>query len=91
MSTMAWLDFNEQFLRFFCPVSTRENYRWQLMHLMKGDQSVEDFTHEFPKLGRFAPDVIQNEDRAAELFVNGLGSAYASVRPCGRTMPSVME
>ena len=62
MTTMSWLEFKEQFLRFFCLASTRENYRWQLMHLVKGDRSVEDFTYEFLRLGRFAPDVMQDED-----------------------------
>ena len=42
MSTMIWLEFKEQILRFF-PSSTRENYRWPLMHLVKGDRSVEDY------------------------------------------------
>ena len=42
MSTMTWLEFKEQILRF-CPSSTRENYRWPLMHLVKGDRSVEDY------------------------------------------------
>ena len=64
MTTMTWLEFKKQFLRFFCPSSTRENYRWQLMHLVKGDRSVEDFTHEFLRLGWYAPDVMQDEDRA---------------------------
>ena len=49
------------------------------MHLVKGDWSVEDFTHEFLRLGRFSPDVMQDEDRAVELFVIGLGSAYVSI------------
>ena len=61
------------------------------MHLMKCDRSVEDFTYELPKLGRFAPDVIQNEDRTIELFVNGLGPTYISLRPCGCTLPSVIK
>ena len=91
MSTMTWLEFKEQFLRFFCPSSIRENYRWQLMYLVKGDRSVEDFTHEFLRLGRFAPNVMQDEDRASELFVIGLGSAYISIRPGGRTLHSVIE
>ena len=91
MTTMSWLEFKEQFLRFFCPVSTREIYKWQLMHLVKDDWSVEDFTHEFLRLGRFAPNVMQDEDRAAELFVIGLGSAYVSIRPCGRTLYSVIK
>ena len=49
------------------------------MHLVKGDRSVEDFTHEFLRLGWFAPDVMQDEDRASELFVIGLGSDYISI------------
>ena len=61
------------------------------MHLVKGDRSVEDFTHEFLRLGRFAPDVMQDEDRAAELFVIGLGSAYVSIRLGGKTLYSVIE
>ena len=66
-------------MRFFYPSSMRENYRWQLMHLVRGDRSVDEFTHEFLKLGQFAPDVMQDEDRAAELYVIGLGSAYVSI------------
>ena len=61
------------------------------MHLVKGDRSVEDFTHEFLRLGWFAPDVMQDEDRVFELFVIGLGSAYISIRPGGRNLHSVLE
>ena len=91
MSTMTWLEFKEQFMRFFCPSSMRENYRWQLMHLVRGGRSVDEFTREFLRLGRFAPDVMQDEDRATELFVIGLGSDYVSIRPGGRTLHSVIE
>ena len=28
MTTMTWLEFKEQFLRYFCPASMRDNYRW---------------------------------------------------------------
>ena len=61
------------------------------MHLVKGDRSVEDFTHEFLRLGHFAPDVIQDEDRAVELFMITLGLAYVSIRPGGRTLHSIIE
>ena len=61
------------------------------MHLVKGDRSVEEFTQEFLRLGRFALDVMQNEDRASELFVMGLGAAYISIRPGDRTLHSVIE
>ena len=76
---------------FFHPASTRENYRWQLIHLVSGDRSVEEFTHEFLRLGRFAPDIMQDEDRASELFVISLGSAYIGIKPEGRTLYSIME
>ena len=79
MTTMTWLEFKEQFLRFFCPSSMRENNRWRLMHLAKGDRSVDEYTREFLRLGRFAPDVMQDDDRSAELYVIGLGSAYISI------------
>ena len=53
------------------------------MHLVKGDRSVEDFTHEFLGLGRFAPDVMQDENRASKLFVilemDWLAQYYASL------------
>ena len=53
------------------------------MHLVKGDKSVEDFTHEFLRLGLFALDVMQDEDRASEPFVilgmDWLAQHYASL------------
>ena len=91
MTTMTWLEFKEQFLRFFCPSSMRENHRWRLLHIAKGDRSVDEYTREFLRLGRFAPDVMQDDDRSAELYVIGLGSAYISIRPGGRTLLSVIE
>ena len=53
------------------------------MHLVKVDKSVEDFSHEFLRLGRFSPDVMQDKDRASELFVilgiDWLAQHYASL------------
>ena len=42
---------------------------WQLMPLVKDDRSVKDFTYELIRLGRFAHDVMQDEDKASELSV----------------------
>ena len=53
------------------------------MHLVKVDRSVEDFTHEFLGLGRFAPNVMQDENRASKIFVilemDWLAQYYASL------------
>ena len=64
MTTMTWLVFKERFLRFFCPTSVRDNYRWQLLHIARGERSIEEFTHEFFRLSRHAVDVIQDKRRA---------------------------
>ena len=58
MTTMTWLEFKERFFRFFCPASMRDNYRWQLLHIARGEQLVEEFTHEFFRLSHHAADVI---------------------------------
>ena len=61
------------------------------MHLVKGDRSVENFTYEFLRLRRYTLDVIHDEDRVAELFMIGLSLSYVSIRPYGRTLPSIIE
>ena len=58
LTTMTWLEFKEQFLRYFCPVSMRDNYRWQLLHISKGDWSVAESTYKFLRLGHHALDVM---------------------------------
>ena len=72
MTTMTWLEFKEQFLRYFYPASMRDNYRWKLLHISKGDQSVAEYTHEFLRLGHHVLEVIQDNKRVVELFVTGL-------------------
>ena len=79
MTMITWLEFKEQFLRYFCPASMRNNYRWQLLHISKGDRSVIKYTHELLKLGRHALDMMQDDKRAVELFMMSLGAAYISI------------
>ena len=69
----------------------RDNYRWQLLHIIKGDQSITEYTHEFLRLARHALDVIQNDRRVVELFVTGLGAAYISIQTEDQRLDSVIE
>ena len=91
MTTMTQLEFKEQFLRYFCPASMRDNYKWQLLHISKGDRSIADYTHEFLKLDRHALDVMQDDMRSVELFVMGLGAAYISIQTEDWRLDSVIE
>ena len=91
MTMMTWLEFKKQFLRYFYPVSMRDNYRWQLLHISKVYRSIAEYTHEFLRLGRHALDVMQDDRRAVELFMMGLGTAYISIRTEDRRLDSVIE
>ena len=91
MTTMTQLEFKERFLRFFCLASMRDNYKWQLLHIARGERSVEEFTHEFFRLSSHAADVIQDERRAVELYVTGLGPAYIGMRTGDQRLESVVE
>ena len=76
MTTMTWVDFRERFMRFFCPSSVREEQRWKLLNLVRGDRSVEEYTREFFRLSRYATDVILDVPRAVELYMFGLGLEF---------------
>ena len=40
MTTMTWLEFKKIFWRYFYLASMRDNYRWQLLHIARGERSV---------------------------------------------------
>ena len=80
MATMAWLEFKERFLRYFCPPLIRDNYRLQLLHIVRKDKSVEDYTQEFFRLSYHTKDMMRDWMRVVELYVIGLGPAYIGIR-----------
>ena len=91
MTIMTWFEFKERFLRYFCPASMRDNYRWQLLHIARGEWSVEEYTREFFILSRHAVDMIQDERRAVELYVTGLDPTYIGIQTEDRRLESVIE
>ena len=91
MTTMTWLEFKERFLRYFYPASMRDNYKWRLLHIARGEQSVEEFTHEFFRLSHHAADVMQDERIVVELYMIGLGPTYISIRTEDKRLESVVE
>ena len=78
-------------MRFFCPTSVREEQRWKLLNLVKGDRSVKEYTREFFRLSHYATDVVHDVPRAVELYVFGLGPEFMVIRPEGRGLESVVE
>ena len=80
MTTMTWLEFKERFLRYFYPASMRDNYRWQLLYIARGERTVEEYTREFFRLSHHVVNVMQDERRAVELYVTRLGPAYIGIQ-----------
>ena len=78
-------------MRFFFPASVREEQRWKLLNLVRGDRSVKEYTREFFRLSRYATDVLQDIPRAVELYVFGLGLEFIVIRPEGHSLESVVE
>ena len=58
MTTMTWFEFKERFLRYFYLASMKDNYRWQLLHIARGERSVEEYTCEFFGLSHHVADVM---------------------------------
>ena len=68
MTTMAWLEYKEQFLRYFCLPSIRDNYRWKLLHILRGDRSVEEYIYEFLRLSHHVVDVMHDERNGRAVY-----------------------
>ena len=68
MTTMIWLEFKEQFLRYFYPSSMRDNYKWQLLYIARGEWSVEEYTRKFFRLSPHVIDVIQDEKNGRAVY-----------------------
>ena len=91
METMTWLEFKDRFMRYFCPQAVKDALRWQLLHITIGGRSINDYTREFLRLLRHAPDIRDDEWRVVDLFVTRLGSAYASMHTEGHNLERVIE
>ena len=63
-------------MRYLCPPTTKDAYRWQLLQISKGDSSVEDYTREFLILSHHATYMIGDKCRAVDLFMTRLGPTY---------------
>ena len=66
-------------MRYFCPPAMRDAFRWQLLHISRGDRSIENYTRELFRLSRHAKHVMRDERRAVDLYVTGLGPVYGEV------------
>ena len=62
-----------------------------MLHIGRGERSVEKFTYEFFRLSHHTADVMQDERRVVELYVIGLGPAYIGIQTEDWRLESVVE
>ena len=61
------------------------------MHIARGNWSVEEYTNEFFRLSHHIVDVMEDERRAVELYMIGLGPAYIGIQTEDQRLESVIE
>ncbi|XP_055961343.1 uncharacterized protein LOC126677916 [Mercurialis annua] len=79
MATISWAQFVARFRAFFLPFSVTEGHRDRLLSLTRDDRSVSEYTTEFVRLGRFAPDLQTDQERVNNRYVKGLGRDFVSL------------
>ena len=78
-------------MRRFCLEPMRMSHKLRLTSITRGDRSVEEYTREFLRLGRYAEDLMRDQYFAITTYVTGLGSAFAGMATAGLTLESVIE
>ena len=69
---MNWELFKETFLKEYYPKSERLKRQQEFAHLVQGRLTVEKYNREFKRLKRFAPSMVDTEEKMTEKFVLGL-------------------
>ena len=57
----------------------RDAYRWPLLHISRGDRSIDDYMRDFLRLSYHAANVIEDKRRAVVLYMTGLGLTYVAI------------
>ena len=91
MMTLTWAQFRERFMRRFCPEPIQMSFRLRLTNISKGDKSVEEYTREFLRLGRYAEDLMRDQYFAVTTYVTGLDSVFIGITTIGLTFEFVIE
>ena len=62
-STITWKEFADEFRRYHIPVATMKRKADEFRELRQGKKSVEEYTHQFMELARYAPEEVNNDEK----------------------------
>jgi len=71
-STITWKEFVKEFRRYHIPSTTIKQKADEFRALQQGSMSVEEYTHQFMELARYAPEEVDNDEKKYDMFKKGL-------------------
>jgi hypothetical protein len=74
VSTITWKEFEEQFHSYHIPSATLKRKADEFRELCQGNMSVEEYTHKFGELARYAPEEVDKDEKKQDKFKKGLNA-----------------
>ena len=71
-STITWKEFVKEFHRYHIPSATMKRKVDEFRALQQGSMSVEEYTHQFMELARYAPEEVNDDEKKQDVFKKGL-------------------
>ena len=67
-STITWKEFVKEFHRYHIPSATMKCKADEFRALQQGSMSVEEYTHQFMELARYAPEEVNDDEKKQDMF-----------------------
>jgi hypothetical protein len=71
-STITWEEFMGEFHRYHIPSATMKRKADEFRAVQQGSMMVEEYTHRFMELARYAPEEVNDDDMKQDMFKKGL-------------------
>ena len=71
-TTITWNEFVKEFRRYHIPAATMKCKADEFRALQQGSMSVEEYTHQFIELARYAPKEVNDDEKKQNMFKKGL-------------------
>jgi hypothetical protein len=71
-STISWEEFVKEFRWYHIPSATMKCKADEFRALQQGSMTVEEYTHRFIELSRYAPEEVNDDDKKQDMFKKGL-------------------
>jgi len=71
-STITWNEFVREFRRYHIPSATMKRKADEFRALQQGSMTVEEYTHQFMELARYAPEEVNDDEKKQDMFKKGL-------------------